>query len=84
MKRVWMNHWFSTALNIIDLMRQDYVDLYIIGSNENEYSVIKNGCDEWYQEPVLNDDKYVEFLFRILQRTQYSILSAEKRNAKNQ
>ena len=44
MKRVWMNHWFSTALNIIDLMRQDYDDLCIIGSNENEYSVIKNGC----------------------------------------
>ena len=43
MKRVWMNHWFSTALNIIDLMRQDYVDLCIIGSNENEYTVIKNG-----------------------------------------
>ena len=61
MKRVWMNHWFSTALNIIDLMRQDYVDLCIIGSNENEYSVIKNGCDEWYQEPVLKDDEYVEF-----------------------
>ncbi len=61
MKRVWMNHWFSTALNIIDLLRQDYDDICIIGSNENEYSVIKNGCDEWYQEPVLKDDEYVEF-----------------------
>lgn len=61
MKRIWMNHWFSTALNIIDLMRQDNSDITIIGSNENEYSVIKNGCDEWYQEPVLKDDEYVEF-----------------------
>lgn len=61
MKRIWMNHWFSTALNIIDLLRQDNSDIYIIGSNENEYSVIKNGCDEWYQEPVLKDDEYVEF-----------------------
>ena len=41
MKRVWMNHWFSTALNIIDLMRQDYADLCIIGSNENQYSVVE-------------------------------------------
>ncbi len=48
MKRVWMNHWFSTALNIIDLIRQDSTDICMIGSNENEYSVIKNGCDEWY------------------------------------
>lgn len=61
MNRIWMNHWFSTALNIIDLLRQDNLDAYIIGSNENEYSVIKNGCDEWYQEPVLKDDEYVEF-----------------------
>ena len=61
MNRIWMNHWFSTALNIIDLLRQDNRDAYIIGSNENEYSVIKNGCDEWYQEPVLKDDEYVEF-----------------------
>lgn len=61
MKRIWMNHWFSTALNIIDLLRQDIPDIYIIGSNENEYSVIKNGCDEWYQEPVLKDDEYVEY-----------------------
>ncbi len=61
MKRVWMNHWFSTAVNIIDLIRQDNNEFYVIGSNENKYSVIKNGCDEWYQEPVLKDDEYVEF-----------------------
>ena len=61
MSRIWMNHWFSTAVNIIDLLRQDNLDAYIIGSNENEYSVIKNGCDEWYIEPVLKDDEYVEF-----------------------
>lgn len=60
-KRIWMNHWFSTAFNIIGLLRQDNPDVYIIGSNENEYSVIKNGCDEWYQEPILKDDDYVEF-----------------------
>lgn len=64
MKRVWMNHWFSTALNIIDLLRQDNPDIYIIGSNENVYSVIKNGCDEWYQEPVLKDDEYVEYCLK--------------------
>lgn len=56
-----MNHWFSTALNIIELMRQDNFDIIIIGSNENEYSVIKRGCDEWYREPALKDDKYVDF-----------------------
>ncbi len=61
MKRIWMNHWFSTAWNIIDLMRQGNPDIYIIGSNENEHSVIKTACDEWYREPVLDDDEYVRF-----------------------
>lgn len=56
-----MNHWFSTAVNIIDLLRSGDEDLHIIGTNENEYSVIKNSCDEWYQEPVLKDKEYLQF-----------------------
>lgn len=58
---IWMNHWFSTAVNIIDLLRANAFDLHVIGTNENEYSVIKNSCDEWYQEPVLKDDDYVDY-----------------------
>ena len=61
MDRVWMNHWFSTAYNIIELIKKDCGDYMIIGSNENEYSIIKNVCDEWYIEPVLKDEEYVEF-----------------------
>lgn len=60
-KRIWMNHWFSTAVNIIELLRQDDPELQIIGTNENLYSVIRNYCDEWYQEPALEDEDYVEF-----------------------
>lgn len=58
---VWMNHWFSTAVNIIDLLRASDFSIHVIGTNENEYSVIKNSCDEWYQEPVLKDEDYVEY-----------------------
>ena len=58
---VWMNHWFSTAVNIIDLIKKDYPDIHLISTNEHELSVIKNVSDEWYQEPVLKDDEYVEF-----------------------
>lgn len=61
MVKVWLNHWFSTARNIIELMRENNPDLHVTGSNENEYSVIKSVCDEWYQEPVLKDEKYVDF-----------------------
>ena len=61
MTRVWMNHWFSTAVGIIDLLRKDNPGLHIIGTNEHEHSVIRNMCDEWYQEPVLKDDEYVQY-----------------------
>ncbi len=61
MKRVWMNHWFSTAVNIIELLKCNEEDVYVIGTNENEYSVIKTVCDEWYQEPALKGDEYVRF-----------------------
>lgn len=41
MINVWMNHWFSTAFNIIELLRADGFEINVIGSNENEHSVIK-------------------------------------------
>ena len=58
---VWMNHWFSTAVNIIDLLKKDFPDIHLISTNEHEISVIKNVSDEWYQEPVLKEDEYIEF-----------------------
>lgn len=61
MTTVWMNHWFSTAVNIIDLLRKDHMDLRIIGTNEHALSVIKNCCDEWEQEPLLKDEEYVDY-----------------------
>lgn len=61
MARVWMNHWFSTAYNIISLMRDAIPEIEMVGSNEHLYSPIMNVCDEWYQEPVLKGEQYVSF-----------------------
>ena len=61
MVRIWLNHWFSTAYDIIQMIRRENPDFYFIGSNENERSVIATVCDEWYREPVRKDDEYVEF-----------------------
>ena len=58
---IWMNHWFSTAINIIGLLKDNNPDVHVIGTNENYYSVIKNYCDEWYAEPVLGDQEYVDY-----------------------
>lgn len=59
MARVWMNHWFSTAYNIISLMRDAIPEIEMVGSNEHLYSPIMNVCDEWYQEPVLKVSPFV-------------------------
>lgn len=61
MTRIWMNHWFSTAYNIVNLIKQDDPDFVVIGSNENFGSPIGTVCDEWYQEPVLKDEAYVDY-----------------------
>ena len=61
MARIWLNHWFSTAYDIINLIREGEPDFQIIGSNENSESPIKIVCDEWYREPILKDEEYVEF-----------------------
>lgn len=61
MTRVWLNHWFSTAYNIINMIKEDEKDFVIIGSNENINSVISCVCDEWYQEPEYKGEEYVSY-----------------------
>ena len=56
-----MNHWFSTAYNIIRLIKQDDPDFWVIGSNENVDSPIQTVCDEWYPEATLKGDAYVDY-----------------------
>lgn len=61
MARIWLNHWFSTAYNIINLMKEGEDGFVVIGSNKNEKSVISCACDEWYQEPDIKGEEYVSF-----------------------
>lgn len=68
MKRIWLNHWFSTAYYIINMIRRENPDVQMIGSNENLLSPIKNACDEWYQEPVLTGKDYVDFCLEFCQQ----------------
>lgn len=61
MARAWMNHWFSTAYNVITLIKKGVPGIQIIGSNERAFSPLMKVCDEWYQEPVLKGEEYVSF-----------------------
>ena len=62
MIRVWFNHWFSTVYGIIELMKKDEEEtIYVIGTNSQKDSVIQKVCDEWYEEPKLYGEEYIQF-----------------------
>ncbi|MDD5935651.1 MAG: ATP-grasp domain-containing protein [Clostridiales bacterium] len=73
MIRVWFNHWFSTAYNIINLLKEDETEIIVIGSNQRKHSVIQNACDEWYEEPALDGEEYIHFCLQFCQEHQIDV-----------
>lgn len=68
MIRVWFNHWFSTSYRLIELMKENEGEqVWVVGTNKQRNSVIRNVCDEWYDEPVTDGDAYVEDCLRFCQ-----------------
>lgn len=62
MIRVWFNHWFSTAYGIIELIKQDANEqICVVGSNKQIDSVIQKVCDEWYQDPPVDGEEYIQY-----------------------
>ena len=62
MIRVWFNHWFSTSYRLIELMKDNKDEqVYVIGTNKQVNSVIQQVCDEWYEEPVIEEENYVKY-----------------------
>ncbi len=62
MVRVWFNHWFSTSYRLIELMKKDASEqVYVIGSNKQVNSIIQEVCDEWYEEPDIGGEEYIEY-----------------------
>ncbi|WP_026657804.1 ATP-grasp domain-containing protein [Butyrivibrio sp. AC2005] len=63
-KVIWLNHWFSTAYNIVSMLKESG-EFWVIGSNEQEFSVLKEICDEWYSEPdKCSDEEYIDFCLK--------------------
>lgn len=74
--RVWFNHFFSTAWNIMDLVRDnpDQMPFYIIGTNDKDYCVYQENCDAFYVEPaILDKDDYVEWCLEFCKTHQVDI-----------
>lgn len=58
---IWLNHWFSTAYNIVSMLKEKN-QFIVIGTNEQEFSVLKGICDEWYSEPDrCSDEEYINY-----------------------
>ncbi len=63
--RIWFNHWFSTAYHLIGLMRESGPERFtFVGSSSNPYAVYQRACDEWFAEPELPKEEYVDFCLR--------------------
>ena len=59
--RVWFNHWFSTVYDIINLLKEGEDRFYIISTNQNPDAVMKEVSDEFYVEPQLHGEDYVNY-----------------------
>ena len=64
--RIWFNHWFSTAYNLMTELKkgciENNIDIQIIGSNRLDTCVYKVLCDEFYTEPIeISDDNYAKW-----------------------
>jgi carbamoylphosphate synthase large subunit len=68
--RVWLNHWFSTAYHIINLLKtDDEINFVVIGSNTDNNCVYRTVCDEWAVEPQFNNsDLYIDFCIDFCRR----------------
>ena len=55
------------------MLKQDNPNFYIIGTNEHPRSVLSTVCDEWYVEPVLKGNDYVEFCLSFCKEHQISV-----------
>lgn len=74
MIRVWFNHWFSTSYRLIELMKKNKEEqVWVVGTNKQNNSVIRNVCDEWYSEPDTDGEQYVEDCIRFCQEHEIDV-----------
>lgn len=75
MKKIWFNHWFSSAYRIIELLRKEYKDnCYIIGTNDKEYCVYQKVCDLFEVEPIFeNSNDYINWALTFCKEKEVNI-----------
>ncbi|MFZ5966863.1 MAG: ATP-grasp domain-containing protein [Bacillota bacterium] len=74
--KVWFNRWFSTAYNIIDLLRnnQDGTRFHFIVSHPNRYSTSLQNADIAFIEPDLSDEEYIDYCLNFCRENKIDVL----------
>lgn len=57
--RVWFNHWFSTAYYFIQSLQRS--GFYVIASNKRDTCVYKTNANEFYFEPDIDGEDYINY-----------------------
>lgn len=61
--RIWFNHWFSQSYHFINALKEK--GHYIIGTNERNTCVYKENSNEFYLEPVFdNESDYIDWALK--------------------
>jgi predicted ATP-grasp superfamily ATP-dependent carboligase len=73
--RIWFNHWFNSAYHFIDLIRNnaDNKEFEFFGTNENINSSVLQNCDYSEQEPVLNNQEYIDYCIDFCKRNSIDV-----------
>ena len=79
MQRVWFNHWFSTAYNLIDnIKKADSSNrFYFIGTGKKRMAY-KEICEEFYLEPDVYGKDYIDFCLSFCKRNHINIFVPRK------
>lgn len=73
MPRIWLNHWFSTAYCIIELMREGLPDAHFLGTNRRLESPIRLVCDQWEAEPEVEGAEYVRWCLEYCEKNHVDV-----------
>lgn len=81
-KRIWFNHWFTTAAHFIDMIKYnaDGIDFEVYGTSNNEHALYLSYCDAAFIEPDIFGEDYIEFCLRFCKIHRISIFVPRKEN----
>lgn len=65
MSRIWLNHWFSTAYHFVNLLKED--GHTIIATNLRDTCVYAQNADEFYLEPEIEGEQYLDWALSFCQ-----------------